>query len=386
MKILYYDCFSGIAGDMHLAAMISLGVPEDYLINELKKLKLDGYEVLVKDSSAKGIAGKQVNVIVEEVHYHRKLKDITDIISESELSNAIIERSLTMFHNLARAEARVHGIDIQEVRFHEVGAMDAIIDIVGAAICIEYIKPDLIVSSSIELGSGFTKCEHGTFPVPPPAVVELLKGVPVSTGRQPFEATTPTGACIIVSNADKFEDLRNFLIEKTGYGTGSKESDIPNALRIILGETKPELEDSQHYMIECNIDDMNPEVVSFIMEQLFEAGADDVFLTPIIMKKSRNASKLSVLCKNILKEKMENLIIQETSTFGLRAYAVEKIELEREFTELETSYGTVRIKNALVDGKVMKSKPEYNDCARIARENNIALKDVYEIIKKLLYQ
>ena len=384
MKVLYYDCFSGIAGDMHLAAMISLGVPEDYIFNELSKLNLSGYEFRVKDSHTKGISGKHVDVIIEEGHHHRGMKEIKDIISGSFLSDEVKERSLRMFRNLARAEAKVHGVDIQDVHFHEVGAIDAIIDIVGAAICIDYIKPDRIVSSSVELGSGFTKCEHGTFPVPPPAVSELLQNIPVNTGRQPFEATTPTGATIIVSNVDAFDDLENFSIEKTGYGIGSKESEIPNALRIILGEIKQNKPHKQHHIIECNIDDMNPEVVSYVMEQLFEAGADDVYITPIIMKKSRNANKLSVLCKDILKEEMEDIIIEQTTTFGLRSYAVEKRELEREFDELETSYGIVRIKNAIVEGKIIKSKPEYEDCARLARENNIPIKNVYEDINKLL--
>lgn len=366
---------------MHLAAMISLGVPEDYLRKELKKLELKGYGIKIVKANAKGIEGIHVDVLIEEGHHHRKLEDITKIIENSSLSSNVKERSLKMFSKLAEAEAKVHGVDIQDVHFHEVGAVDAIIDIVGAAICIEYINPDLIISSAVELGSGFTKCEHGTFPVPPPAVAELLKDIPVSSGRQAFEATTPTGASIIVSNVDRFEELKSFRIEKTAYGIGTKESEVPNALRLMLGQIKEK--DPGHFMLETNIDDMTPEMISYVMEKLFEAGADDVFLTPIVMKKSRNATKLSVLFASILKDNIQDIIIHETSSFGFRMYELDKTELNRDFSILETKYGPVKIKNAYYEGTLIKSKPEYEDCAKIARENNIPIQDVYNLIRKL---
>lgn len=388
MKVLYYDCFSGISGDMNLAALLDLGVPGSFLINELKKLKLTGYTVEITSDQRNSIFGTKVKVNLNKDksnNHHRHLSDITKIIKNSDLNNNIKNRSLKMFQKLAEAEAKVHGKDINEIHFHEVGAIDSIIDIIGAAICLDYLKPDKIFCSSVELGSGMVKCEHGVFPVPAPATAEILKNIPVKTGNQPFEATTPTGAVILACNVNEFSNIDNFLIKKTAYGIGHKKSEIPNVLRIISGELLEQKGQKKlHTMFECNIDDMNPEIAEFIMDKLFDAGADDVFITPIIMKKSRNASKLCVLCHNSIKEIVSEIIIKETSTFGFRSYPVNKTELKRNFIDLETKYGIVRIKRAIYNEDIIKQKPEYEDCVKLARENNIPIKDIYREIHKLL--
>ena len=402
MKILYYDCFSGISGDMHLGAMIDLGVDREHLLSELKKLPLSGYSVHIEKDQRSGITGTRVDVVSKEEdrhkhdvhkdhthHHHRNLGEILDLISASGLSDPVKERSCKMFTMLAEAEARVHNTGIEQIHFHEVGAVDSIIDIVGAAICIESISPGRIMASVIELGGGFTNCEHGKLPVPAPATVELLKGIPVSSGAVGKETTTPTGAVILATNVDEFTALHDFRIVKTAYGIGHRITDIPNVLRVYLGEA--ELKDGPHeqdtkraLMIECNIDDMNPEIYGFIMEQLFEAGADDVFLTPITMKKSRPASKLSVLCGEEMEGIISDIILTQTTTLGFRKYPVEKTMLRREFTTLDTRFGKVRIKSAIYGGKRIKAKPEYEDCIRIAKEYQIPVQQVYQEISKLL--
>jgi len=386
--ILYYDCFSGISGDMHLSVMIDAGVPEAYLLEELSKLKVDGYSISVNQGLKNSISGTKVKVKLSEGkhdHLHRNLEDIKKIIDHSELGASIKSNSIGMFTLLAEAEANVHGKDISEVHFHEVGAIDSIVDVVGAAICIDYLKPDKILSSPIELGGGFATCAHGNFPVPAPATAELLKNIPVKTGHQPFEATTPTGAAILAYNVDEFTEVLGLTIHKTAYGIGHKDSDTPNVLRVFLGEETSPLEiTAKHRMIECNVDDMNPEILEYIMQELFEAGADDVFITPIIMKKSRNASKLCVLCKDELYAALSSILIRETSSFGFRSYPVQKKELERDIRELDTRYGVIRVKSGYLDGKVIKQKPEYEDCVKAARLNSIPLRVVFEEVARLI--
>ena len=259
MKILYYDCFSGISGDMNLGALLDLGIDEEYLIEELKMLSLNGYEIKVSRGIRKGIEGTKVDVNLQEYihnenesghvhghmsgkhnhHEHRNLKDIEDIINCSKLSSKVKRLSVKMFIKIAEAEAKVHGKPLYEVHFHEVGAVDSIVDLVGAAICISYLNVDKIMSSSIELGGGFVKCAHGIIPVPAPATVEILKGIPVKLGAVSFETTTPTGAAILAANVNEFKDNNNFIINKIGYGIGNRDTEIPNVLRVMLVGQKP---------------------------------------------------------------------------------------------------------------------------------------------------
>ncbi len=396
MKILYYECFAGISGDMNLGAMIDIGIDPGYLVRELKKLNLKGYELKISKDQRKGISGTKVDVLIKgqnsdnqkynNLHMHRNLSDIRKIINKSSLNDNVKNLSMTIFGKIAEAEAIIHDKNINDINFHEVGALDSLIDIVGAAICIDYLKPDKIYSSTVELGSGFAHCAHGTLPVPAPASVEILKGKPVKRGTVQYEATTPTGAAILAACADEFTDTVNFTVEKTGYGIGNKDDSIPNILRVYMGSeiTADSTGKISSSVIECNIDDMNPEYYDYIIDSLFNAGAKDVYITPIIMKKSRPAAKLSVLCDTGTENKVEEILFKETSSLGLRKYTVEKIALDRITEHIKTEYGEVRIKSAFYRNKLIKSKPEYEDCIRIAKDRNIPINEVYRMVEQLM--
>ncbi len=443
MKVLYYDCFAGISGDMNLGALVDLGVDAEYLTNELQKLNVDGYEIRISEQQRKGITGTQVEVILGEDHNHdhshdhnhndehhghshghhhhigsgsifeglkrriipeyyqaleheheqhthdhqphRNLRDVEKIIRESGLSENVMTMSLKIFRLIAEAEAKIHGKALDEVHFHEVGAVDSIVDIVGAAICIDYLKPGRIIASPVEMGGGFVNCAHGTFPVPAPATLEIMKGKPMKLGAVPFETATPTGVAILAALADEFTETSTFTITKTGYGIGHRDTEIPNVLRVCLGEIgKQELsgKTTDAVMVECNIDDMNPEQYAYVMERLFEAGADDVFLQSILMKKSRPAVTISTLCSPAKIPAIEHLLFTETSTLGIRHHQVCKNMLDRHIDLIDTPWGQVRIKKAYYQGKILKAKPEYDDCASIARKNNISIEKVYEHIRR----
>lgn len=407
MKVLYYDCFCGISGDMNLGALLDLGVDECYLRRELSKLNLNNeYELHVKKDNKKGISGTRVDVVLKNNHHHdhhhneaqtcikcdsehthhvhRNLKDIENIIISSSLNDRVKKLSLAIFMKVAEAEAKVHGESLYEVHFHEVGAVDSIIDIVGTAVCLDYLKVDKIMASSVQVGGGFVKCAHGVIPVPAPATVEILKNVPVKTGIVPFETTTPTGAAILAANVGTFTDHMNFSIEKVGYGIGHRELDIPNVLRIYLGHQDRKVKREEQYIIETNIDDMNPEIYGYIEEKLFAKGALDVFKTAITMKKGRAATKLSVLVSENQEQSILNVIFRETTSIGVRKYKVEKIMLPRDFVKISTQYGNVTIKNAYYQGEKVKYKPEYEDCKKIANERNIPINRVYQEVYKIV--
>ncbi len=381
--ILYYDCFSGICGDMNLGALIDIGVDKDYLIGELKKLNIEPFELRIMTSGKKGIHGTKADVIIHQhSHHHRNMKDIEQIIQSSSLSDNIKKISIDIFTKIAEAEAKVHMQPIDKIHFHEVGALDSIIDIVGAAICFDFLKPDRIMSSAVELGGGFVQCAHGLLPVPAPATVEILKNIPVKSGIVPFETTTPTGAAILATMVDEFTNNTHFKIIKTGYGIGNRDTDIPNVLRVYLAESIEEDNQHSHDMVmECNIDDMNPEMYDFVFEKLFENGALDVFLTPIIMKKSRPANKLSVICHKDDSEKIKEIIFSNTSTLGLREYPIMKTMLTRDYTTIQTKFGEIKIKNAYYKNKKISSKPEYEDCKRLAKKHGVNIKDIYDGIE-----
>lgn len=420
MKILYYDCFSGISGDMNLGALLDLGIDEKYLIEELSKLNLSGYEIKVSNGSRKGIEGTKVDVMLQEhchedehhhdhshdgnegkhIHEHksnnhshhdqRNLEDIQKIIEGSELSLKVKQLSMKIFMKVAQAEAKVHGKPLYEIHFHEVGAVDSIVDIVGAAICLIYLNVDKVMSSSIELGGGFVKCAHGLIPVPAPATVEILKGIPVKLGAVPFETTTPTGAAILAATVDEFKDNNKFIVNKVGYGIGNRDTEIPNVLRVMLVEednlsNTSKVEDKGEVfqeIVECNIDDMNPELYECIIDKLFTCGALDVYLTPIIMKKGRPGVKLSVLCDEYKIETIKEALFKETTTFGVRNFKVQKTMLHREFIKVNTSYGEITVKEAYYKGEKIKSKLEYEECKKIAADIGISARTIYEALKK----
>jgi uncharacterized protein (TIGR00299 family) protein len=371
---------------MNLGAMLDLGVDKGYLLEGLESLGIEGYELSVTRDGRKGITGTKVDVIVKnEKGKHRNLKDIENIINGSDLSERVKETSLDIFMQVARAEAKVHGKDIYDIHFHEVGATDSIIDIVGAALCLEFLNVDRVMASPVEVGSGFVTCDHGTLPVPAPATAEILKGIPIKSGIVPFEMTTPTGAAILASVTSEFTDKIQFRLLEVGYGIGGRDTEIPNVLRVLLGETDEAAADDcdreEALIIECNIDDMNPEMFDYVIDTLLKAGAQDVFLTPVIMKKSRPATTLSVLCSIEDESTIQELLLTQTSTFGTRKYLVGKTMLKRDITEVATEYGTVRVKNAYLRGKKIKSKPEYEDCRRLAEEFGVSIREIYDGIK-----
>jgi len=382
---------------MNLGALVDLGVPAKHLDIELKKLKLDGYILEFKKGHKKGILGTKANVSlsqeasqkdVKQNSGHRNFDDIKKIIDKSDLDKDVKALSLEIFLKVAEAEARVHGKTIQEVHFHEVGAIDSIIDIVGAAICIHYLHPDKIMASSIELGGGFAECEHGTFPVPAPATSEILRDIPVKSGAVKFETTTPTGAAILATVVNEFSDQIHFKIEKTAYGLGTKDFKIPNVLRVYWGEQvqddNSQTESHPALILECNIDDMNPEMYGYIMDLLFEKGADDVFITPIMMKKARPASKISVLCSKENEPGLTEILLTHTTSLGVRKHLVEKTALKREYSKVETRFGSITIKSAIYKGKRIKYKPEYDECVKIAKEKNIPVSRIYEEVNRLI--
>jgi pyridinium-3,5-bisthiocarboxylic acid mononucleotide nickel chelatase len=387
MKIICYDCFSGISGDMNLGAMIDLGVEKSYLINELNKLNLKGWELIVQKDQRHGITGTKVTVKqTRHEHAHRHMSDIEKIINDSALDEKTKSLSLKIFKKIAVAESSVHGISIDHVHFHEVGAIDSIIDVVGAAICFNALNVSEVHVSTVELGSGFVKCDHGKLPVPAPATVEIIKGIPVKKGGVDFEATTPTGAAILATLGTDFSSDLIVKIEKTAYGVGQKEHpDVPNLLRVFLGDTI-EGSESGHdaLLIECNIDDMNPEFFEYISEKLFKAGASDVFFTNIIMKKGRPGIVLNVICETGLADIIKNIIFTESTSLGIRTFPFRKDTLVRKFETIKTIFGDVTIKRSYYKEKEVSCKPEYEECKRIATEKGIPVKEVYNNLMALL--
>jgi len=388
MKILYYDCFSGISGDMNLGAMIDVGVDQDRLVNELKKLAIDPYEIRITMDQRRGVSGTRVEVVLSEknVPYHRSFRNISKLIEESDLSQKVKTLSLKIFTKIAQAEAKIHGCNIDDVHFHEIGAVDSIVDIVGAALCLESLNVDRVLSSPVQVGGGFVKCAHGSLPVPAPATAEILREIPIKSGLVPFETTTPTGAAILAATVDAFTEEMNFTPRKIGYGIGHRDTDIPNVLRIFLGDMgedvfADDVEISEAFMVECNIDDMNPEFYDDVMDALFEAGAQDVFLVPVIMKKSRPAVKISVLCHDRELKSVEKILLLRTSTLGVRTRKVTKTMLRRDFSKVSTKYGEISVKNAYYRGEKIKSKPEYEECKKLAREKGVSIKEIYDSLK-----
>jgi uncharacterized protein (TIGR00299 family) protein len=396
-KILYYDCFSGISGDMNLGAMIDLGVPQELLAAELSKLGLSGWSLRFTPDSRNGIHGTRADVeLADAAHAHgpahahshgaahgrRAFSDIARIIESSALSPGVKKKSLAIFGVLANAEAKIHGVPVDRVEFHEVGAVDSIVDIVGAAICLECLKPDRVLCSTVELGGGWVQTAHGRLPVPAPATAEILSGVPVKSGTAGHEMTTPTGAAILAACADCFTDNKLFKIKKVGYGVGHREMEVPNLLRVFLAEAGGRAEGAEDRVLECNLDDMSPELYGHVLRLLFDSGAADVWFTPIVMKKSRPAVTLSVLCAAEAEPRLAEIMLRETTTFGLRRLSVGKTALEREISTVRTSLGELRVKSAFMDGKRIKMKPEYEDCRRIAEEKGMTLRDVYDTVQK----
>jgi len=381
MKILYFDCFSGISGDMALAALLDLGLPQEKLREELAKLGLANYSLHVFPGQRQGVKalGLEVKVGLQKED-HRHFSDIRALIEKSSLSPEIKKLSLAIFQRVAEAEAKIHNQNIEEVHFHEVGAVDSIVDIVGVAIGIDFFRPDKIFSSELPVGRGFVNCQHGRLPLPAPATVEILKGYPLKGVSLEEELVTPTGAAIIATLSEGVSGLPNMKIEKIGYGLGQKDfPDRPNLLRLFWGEAGKVYLADRIFILEANIDDMNPEFYGYLMEILFAAGALDVSLSHLIMKKNRPGTLLRVIAQEQDLDKLIELILRESTTLGVRFYEAERKKLPREIIEVETKYGKVRVK---VSGD-WHFQPEYEDCKRIALERGIPIQEVYkEVLKK----
>lgn len=365
---------------MILGALLAAGLDADQLRADLAGLNLKGYKLEIRQIQKQGFAAVKVDVNVIEDQGHRHLHHITDIIDAADLSHGVKERAKQVFTRLAEAEAKVHGTTIEKIHFHEVGGVDAIVDIVGAAIGIERLGLDRIICSPIPTGSGTVTCEHGIMPVPAPATAELLVGVPLADCEEVGELTTPTGAAILTTLASGYGSLPPIRIERTGYGAGSRDNRRrPNVLRLILGQA---VESSDSYdevvLLEANLDDATGEQIGYACERLFEVGALDVFTTPILMKKNRPGVLLSVLVPIEKEIECERVIFAETTTFGLRRHLCTRRKLERQSEAVETPYGSISVKMGLQNGAVIKAAPEYDDCAGAAREHGVSLREVMD--------
>ena len=403
MKVLYFDCSSGISGNMTLGALTEIIGDENYLLNELKKLNIDGYKIEISKKIKNGITGTYVDVILdnehtldhhtdlhehhhehnhssshEHHHEHRNLEDVNKIIENSSLNNDVKDLAKKIFLRVAEAESKVHNKTLDEVHFHEVGAIDSIVDIVGTAILINKINPDKIISSIVNDGYGFIECAHGTISVPVPATSEIFVNSKVKFRQIDIdtELVTPTGAAIIAELAEEFKTLPTMTIEKIGWGTGSKDLKIPNVLKVYYGDMQEKAED--FLVMETNIDDSTGEILGYVQEKLFEEGALDVFFTPIFMKKGRPAYRLTVACKRKDMLKLQNIIFRETTTIGIRYRFESRTELAREFVEIDTKYGKIKAKKVINNGETY-IYPEYENMKKLAKENNIPLKELYKL-------
>ncbi len=365
MRTLYFDCFAGASGNMILGALIAAGVDREQLTVELRKLNIAEFEIVVSTVDRSGISATHVDVKVPHEHAHRHLSDINTIIDGSSLAVTVKMRAKAIFTRLAAAEAKIHGIDINKVHFHEVGAMDAIIDVVGACIGFEMLGVERFVCSKIHVGSGFAQMAHGKFPVPPPAVAELLAGVPIYSTEIEGELITPTGAAIISTVCDSYGVIPEMIVEATAYGGGTRTYEgFPNVLRIIVGESETNEQRTTNNdrltLIETNIDDLSPQILGFVMERAFELGALDCWFTPIQMKKDRPATMVSILCEAEKKDVLTSLLYTETTTLGVRFRSVERECLDREIISVETDFGPIDVKLAMLNGTVVNAMPEYD--------------------------
>ncbi len=428
MKVLYFDCFSGISGDMTLGALIDLGIDREVFKTELNKLNLAGYKLEIRNTVKSGITGTDVDVILEgrneehvnetnhhehgmhkhehdhdhdhaghhhgehvhrhrqpEHHHHaRNLKDIEELIDSSDLKQKVKDFSRKVFGEIAKAEAKVHNKPVEEVHFHEVGAVDSIVDIVGAAICIDLLDIGRVFSSPLHEGKGFIKCQHGLLPVPVPAVMEMLanSNIPIVTEDINTELVTPTGIGIIKSLTSDFGNMPAMRIEKIGYGMGKRDTGRLNALRVVMGTLFEEdtLKD-QVAVLETNIDDMSPELLGYTMDRLLKNGALDVFYTPVYMKKNRPGVMLTVLTHKDREEKLADIILRETSTLGIRRSVSDRYCLDREIVKVKTELGEVRVKIASM-GDFKKLAPEYEDCREIADKTGTPIAKIYGMVNE----
>ncbi len=386
--LAYFDCIGGISGDMTLGAFIDLGVPVEWLQETLHGISLTGFKLKASSVNKGSIQATQVQVETHLQEHSLNYFGIKELIEASPLSQKVKENSLGAFLKIAEAEAKIHGISIDKVHFHEVGAVDAIVDIVGAALCVEYLKIEKIMASKLPMGRGFVNCQHGKLPVPAPATLSILKGLPVYGIDIDFETVTPTGAAIVTTFAESFEVLPDMIIEKIGYGAGMSDFDpIPNVLRIVLGAEgatqsvfRGDCSTDTIAVVETSVDDMNPEFFGFVMERLFENGALDVYWAPIFMKKNRPGTLIQVLCPIERQDKIIRRILTETTSTGVRHYEMQRVKLQRKMMKLDSSFGQIPVKQIKDFKGELRMVPEYEVCRKIAREKNLPIRVVYDTI------
>jgi uncharacterized protein (TIGR00299 family) protein len=401
VRILYLDCFSGISGDMLLGAVLDAGLPLDELKRALGSLALEGCHVQADKVLRAGVSATKFDVHEHHHHHdahhshehgahhhhgqdhaHRSLPEIFRLIDRAALSQAGRERAKSLFQRLAEVEASIHQMPVEKVHLHEVGAVDSIIDIVGAVFAFEWFGADAIVSSPLNVGGGMVQSAHGLFPVPAPATVKLLGNAPVYGGATQSELVTPTGALIVSSYATSFGPLPPMTVERVGYGAGARDfPTTPNVLRVLAGQAAPAFDTASErvVVIECEMDDMNPQLFGVAMDRLYAAGALEVFYVPVQMKKNRPGTLLTVVAPPDRRQTLADVIFQETTTIGLRYSEVDRVALKRELVAVDTPVGAVRFKLAWHGGRLVNAAPEFDDCARLAAANNLSVKEVQSI-------
>ena len=385
MKTLYFDCFAGASGDMILGALVAAGADATELRNQLALLNVDGFALDFETVNKSGLSANYARVQTVHEHKHRHLSHIRKIIDDSKLSDSVKHRATSIFTKLAEAEAKVHNEPVEHVHFHEVGALDAIVDVVGAAICFDLLGIERFASSPLHVGSGFVQMDHGKFPVPPPAVAELLNGVPFYSTDLKGELLTPTGAAIITTVCKEFGPIPQMTVAKTGYGAGTRNyENFPNVLRVMIGESESTAGEEKLWIIETNLDDVSPQILGYVMDRAFELGARDCYFTPVQMKKNRPGVLLSILCDLEKKEELIDLVFSETTTLGIRTSEVARRALERKMVKVETPYGSIDVKVAHLNGRVVNEKPEFDQCRAAAVKAGVPLKEVEAAVRLAL--
>lgn len=379
MRAAYLDCFSGISGNMFLGALVDGGLPETALRDAIAKINLKGFSITIKSVDKWGIRATHLDVDLTARHHHRGLSDILKLIDAAALPPEVKEKASKVFQRLGAAEAKVHGMPIDKVHFHEVGAVDAIIDIVGTVFGFHYLGVERIYCSPLRVGRGFVKAAHGIMPIPAPATAELLHGIPWYPGDIDKELVTPTGAALVAELCSGFGDRPGgFLDETTAYGAGTWDLAIPNVMRLSLGTLPEQKNSSDMWLLEANVDDSTPEVIAYAIDKLLAVGAVDAWITPIIMKKGRPAFLLSALCAEFGKPAVEDVVFAETSSIGVRWQQVRRTVADRSLVAVQTEWGTVGVKVAERDGQVINIAPEFGDCQALAQQSGAPLKKIYQ--------
>ncbi|MHC4624384.1 MAG: nickel pincer cofactor biosynthesis protein LarC [Planctomycetota bacterium] len=381
MKVAYLDCFAGASGDMIVGAMLDAGLDGEFLKAQLSTLGIEGLDIKISRTKRAGLRAISFQPVAADQHEHRNLEQITGIIKRSKISEKAAKTAIAIFDKLARAEGTVHDKDPEDVHFHEVGAVDSIVDIVSASIGIDALGVEKVYCSSLSVGGGTVQCAHGLMPVPAPATAELVRGVPIAAGPMQAELLTPTGAAILTSIADEFGPLPAMQVETVGCGAGTRDpEEFPNILRLILGRTGAEdsADTDVICLLETNVDDVSGELIGSVTEELFGRGALDVFTTPIVMKHNRPAVQVSIICTLEDAPALEKIILEQGLTFGIRRQVLRRSKLAREFVSVETQFGEIGIKTGSMNGKIVNAKPEFSECAAAAKKHKVAVKVVWE--------